>query len=308
MGIVDLISDLKGPVFYKDDSEAEKELEYLKSLKTTAEIESQIKLVEAGIVGEKQIRFELENGHIPCYVLHDLYLEYEGLSAQIDYLIICRKCNYVIECKNLYGNIEIDSQGNFTRVFNYGKTYRKEGIYSPITQNERHIRLIKQMIRDRSFIHKLAFNEGEDEIWKSIVVLANPKTYLNNKYAKKEVKEKVIRADQLVNFIKKTESASKNMSMTDWQMEDAAEAWCARNKPNPVDYTAKFSDVKVSAPSLAAKVQGKEERTNNNAAPICPRCGVPMVKRKAKRGEYAGREFWGCPNYPKCRNLVPIDQ
>ena len=26
MGIVDLISDLKGPVFYKDDSEAEKEL------------------------------------------------------------------------------------------------------------------------------------------------------------------------------------------------------------------------------------------------------------------------------------------
>ena len=208
MGIVDFISDLKGPVFYKDDSDAERALAYLRTLDSTPEIELQIKLVEAGIIGEKQIRFELENGHVPCYVLHDLYLEYEGLSAQIDYLIICRKCNYVIECKNLIGNIEIDSQGNFTRVFNYGKSFRKEGLYSPITQNERHIQLIKQMLRDKSVVHKILFNSGEDDIWKSVVVLANPKTYLNNKYAKKDIKEKVIRADQLVNFIKKTEKAS----------------------------------------------------------------------------------------------------
>lgn len=41
--------------------------------------------------------------------------------------------NVFIECKNLYGNIEVDSQGNFTRTVSYGKYYKKEGIYSPIT-------------------------------------------------------------------------------------------------------------------------------------------------------------------------------
>ena len=306
MGIVNLVSDLKGPVFYKDDSEAEKELEFLKSLEPTPEIELQIKLSEAGIIGEKQIRFELENGHIPCYVLHDLYIEHDGLSVQIDYLIICRKCNYVVECKNLYGNIEIDSQGNFTRVFNYGKTFRKEGIYSPITQNERHIQLIKQIVRDKSVVHKLLFNSGEDEIWKGIVVLANPKTYLNNKYAKKEVKEKVIRADQLVNYIKNTESASKNFEMTDWQMEDAAEVWLSRCKSNPVNYAAKFADVINSTKASADEVAEKNPDSGVETAPLCQRCGVAMVKRTAKQGKYAGRVFWGCPNYPKCRNLVPI--
>lgn len=243
MGLIDLISDLKGPVFIKDDSDAERQLEYLKTLPATPEVEKEIKLVEAGIVGERNIRFELENGHIPCYVLHDLYLEYEGLTAQIDYLIICRKCNYVVECKNLYGNIEIDSQGNFTRTIRFGRYYKKEGLYSPITQNERHIRLIKQRIRDKSIVHKLMFNAGEDEIWKSVVVLANPKTVLNNRYAKKEIKEKVIRADQLVNFIKKTEAESKNAVMTDTQLKSAAEKWLSRCKVNPVDYTAKFANL-----------------------------------------------------------------
>ena len=128
MGIKDIFNNLNGPIFIKEGNVAEKHLEYLQSLPSTPEIKKEIQFVKAGIAGEKNIRFELENGHIPCYVLHDLFLEHGDLSAQIDYLIICRKCNYVIECKNLYGNIEIDSQGNFTRVYQYGRQYKKEGL------------------------------------------------------------------------------------------------------------------------------------------------------------------------------------
>lgn len=291
MGLKDFFSNLNGPVFIKEDNNAEKQLEYLQSLPSTPEIEKEIQFVKAGIAGEKNIRFELENGHIPCYVLHDLYLEHGDLSAQIDYLIICRKCNYVIECKNLYGNIEIDSQGNFSRVYQYGRQYKKEGLYSPVTQNQRHIALIKQIIRDKGLLQKLLFNTGEDEIWKSVIVLANPKTHLNNKHAPKEIKDKVIRADQLVNFIKNTESASKELSLSDSQMKAAAEKWLERSKPNPVDYTERFKP---------------EETTPADQTPICQRCGVPMVKRMARKGKNAGSEFWGCPNYPSCRNIVPI--
>lgn len=39
-------------------------------------------------------------------------------------------------------------------------------------------------------------------------------------------------------------------------------------------------------------------------APLCPRCSGLMVKRTAKGGENAGKEFWGCSNFPKCREIV----
>jgi predicted RNA-binding Zn-ribbon protein involved in translation (DUF1610 family) len=38
---------------------------------------------------------------------------------------------------------------------------------------------------------------------------------------------------------------------------------------------------------------------------VCPKCGEPMVLRKAKSGANAGQEFWGCSAFPKCRTVVP---
>lgn len=35
----------------------------------------------------------------------------------------------------------------------------------------------------------------------------------------------------------------------------------------------------------------------------CPKCGSPMVRRTAKRGENAGGSFWGCSQYPACRGI-----
>ncbi|MBI1371535.1 MAG: hypothetical protein GC159_02055 [Phycisphaera sp.] len=31
-----------------------------------------------------------------------------------------------------------------------------------------------------------------------------------------------------------------------------------------------------------------------------------MVLRTATKGQNAGGRFWGCPNYPKCREIVVI--
>ena len=35
-------------------------------------------------------------------------------------------------------------------------------------------------------------------------------------------------------------------------------------------------------------------------APLCPKCGKPMIKRLAKKGKNAGNEFWSCSGYPEC--------
>jgi restriction system protein len=37
------------------------------------------------------------------------------------------------------------------------------------------------------------------------------------------------------------------------------------------------------------------------AAPKCPLCNSEMVKRVAKRGDNAGKAFWGCSRYPSCK-------
>ena len=34
----------------------------------------------------------------------------------------------------------------------------------------------------------------------------------------------------------------------------------------------------------------------NNSGRICPNCSIPLVKRHGSYGD-----FWGCPNYPKCK-------
>ncbi|GAP12745.1 protein containg Zn-finger domain associated with topoisomerase type I [Longilinea arvoryzae] len=41
------------------------------------------------------------------------------------------------------------------------------------------------------------------------------------------------------------------------------------------------------------------------AAPICPKCGIPMVLRIVTQGEHKGKKFYGCPNFPRCREVKP---
>lgn len=43
-----------------------------------------------------------------------------------------------------------------------------------------------------------------------------------------------------------------------------------------------------------------------SSMPLCPKCGVPMVLREATRGERKGERFYGCPNFPKCYQRVPV--
>lgn len=42
-------------------------------------------------------------------------------------------------------------------------------------------------------------------------------------------------------------------------------------------------------------------------APDCPKCGIPMVMREAKRGSGKGERFYGCENYPRCKQTMSVD-
>jgi very-short-patch-repair endonuclease len=44
----------------------------------------------------------------------------------------------------------------------------------------------------------------------------------------------------------------------------------------------------------------------NPKIPVCPKCGIPMVARTGSKGPNQGRRFYGCSNYPNCREMKPF--
>lgn len=312
MGLFDKI---KAPVFLKDNSELEEQLAALKELRTSAsgeiaeKIDAEIRNVDAGIFGEKSIHYELENSHIPMLIIHDLYLEYNGLTAQIDYMIFTHKHIYVIECKNLYGNIEINSNGDFIRTFNNGKYSKKEGIYSPITQNRRHLELVKEIRgSERSnFIARSLFEKNFYNTYRSVVVIANPKTVLYDRYAKKAVRSQVIKCDQLSEYIRRID-ATDDVAFSEKDMTSLAQYFLALHKDNKTDYTEKYrSLLETQSENIKPEIQGNNEPANDTVI-ICPKCGAPMVKRVASKGKNAGQEFYGCSRFPACRSIIQIQE
>ncbi len=42
------------------------------------------------------------------------------------------------------------------------------------------------------------------------------------------------------------------------------------------------------------------------STPTCPSCNQKMVRRTASRGKSAGSSFWGCANYPRCKQTFKM--
>lgn len=295
-----LFSKTTKPVFLKNDSDLNRQLEQLVSLRETApseileRIDKDILILKAGIAGEKNIEYELSQASYPMAILHDLYITHENTSAQIDYLIVTRGCTFIIESKNLIGEITVNHKGEFTRKLNIGNRFYQEGIYSPITQNKRHMDLLKEIIvsRQSNILRKSLVSNNFQTFYKSLVVFANPKCAVNDRYAPKEIKNQLIKADRLVAYMHEINSRLSSLDISsEKEMMANAEALLKMHQDNPVDYTSKYQ-------SLIEEYKNRE--------PVCPVCGASMIRRTAKKGPHAGKEFYGCSRYPQCRGIRSI--
>ena len=292
------------------------------------ELEKEIKITQAGIVGEDNIMYELKNSGMDLVVLHDVYIQAGDLSAQIDFFVVSPKNFFLVECKNLYGNIEINSKGDFIRSFSVNGRKVKEGIYSPITQNQRHMEVLRQKrLEGNTLFRKLAVKSGFDLFHKPLVVLANPKTILNDKYAPAEIKNKVIRADQLIKTIRdidaqrlQTKSSFSDMMIfgnTVLEMCSEYDGFAARydelekkvrEAQEQHEQQEKAKAEKESKTKEALVTEPTKPDVAPNPAPspevlFCPRCGQQLVLRTAKKGDRAGQQFYGCSAYPRCRYI-----
>jgi len=68
--------------------------------------------------------------------------------------------------------------------------------------------------------------------------------------------------------------------------------------------TAASAPAPVASASAPAR-HGPAGAASPARAPACPVCGAAMVRRTARNGAHAGSQFWGCPQYPRCRGTRP---
>ncbi len=237
----------KNQVLYKEDTTTQKELdrmkEYLKN-HPNKDLENKVKLFEYGLAGEKEVLYELLHSGIGMYILHNVNFEYKGKAAQIDFVVITARCTYFIECKNFIGNITINSKGDFVRTYMKNNKKVTEGTYNPITQSKRHLEIIKEENYDNAnILYKMNFEKTFDSFHDYIVVMANPKTIINDKYAPKNIKERLVKADQIIECLKRLESKREPFRF-EKDIKKVADVYIESNKEKPLLNNFIFEDEK----------------------------------------------------------------
>ena len=243
-----LFDTFKDTIFLKEDSTLEKQRDalnkLLKEYPTKEDIMEELYLINKGISGEKEIKYQLSKSNIGMYVLHDVNLQNADLKAQIDYIIITKVCAYFIECKNLVGNITINERGDFIREFVINNKKIKKGMYSPLRQVEAQrdvFRKIWESNIDGNVFFK-AFkkyygNKNFNDNYRVLVVTANNETILNTRYAPKDIKIKVIRSDALIRKIEEDiKYSDRDLWLSKKEIELQANSLLSYNVSNDINY------------------------------------------------------------------------
>lgn len=242
IGLLNGKRTVTSPIFMKEFDKENQQLKDLIELSNKVNsnkkelIDFDIILLKQGLDGEQNVNYELKNSFIPMLCLHDIRIEYNDYVAQYDFIIITNKFIMVLEAKKLNGDIEITASGDFIRSLktNTGKVFKKEGMYSPISQNERHVNILREVLVKERVIKTLPI--------KSAVVLANPKTIVNKTKAPKSIQNNIYKYDQLTNLLKKELNDDKNTkNMLEKYMYEISDFLIKNHKPITMNNMAKYS-------------------------------------------------------------------
>ncbi len=201
-------NEFNDTIFYKNDSELLYQIRALEKLNSeypnNDSIKNELKKCKAVIKNEEDIEQKLISSDIGMYVIRDLNVSYKDIKAQIDYIIITPGFIYLLECKSLYGNVYVNENGEFFKRVKKDKKVFTERMESPIKIVDKHKYILKKIWASKiNSKDKMKFENAFERSYKTILVISNPKTVINLQDAPREIKEKIIKSDDLLTFIKK---------------------------------------------------------------------------------------------------------
>ena len=220
-----------------------------------------------GVLGEAQVKLAARL-RLPAKIYHPLHnvtLPTLDGTTQIDHIFVSRFGIFVIETKNMKGWIfGGEKQKQWTQKI-FKKTFTFQ---NPLHQNYKHVKALETAL------------DVPPNVIHSVVVFMGDSTF------KSPMPANVTRGGGYIAYIKSFRDPVLSETQVD---KTIAQIKSGRFEP--------------SWKTHRQHVQQLKKRSDPTAERICPKCGQPMVLRTVKRGTNAGKQFWGCSAYPKCRMM-----
>lgn len=155
-------------------------------------------------------------------VLHDLRLEADGQTAQIDHLIVGRGLIfYLLETKTYGGSLRINAHGEFSVEYANQRSY---GIESPLEQSRRHETVLKKVLERLGIDGRLGTSPTFVH-----VVMVHPKAIIHRPPKGTFDTSTVIKADQFAtwhaNYVETLDKGSVMAFMLNLRGRDTVMEW-----------------------------------------------------------------------------------
>lgn len=223
-----------------------------------------------GYLGELFVRFMLRVrlDKATYFSLHNVTLATPDGSTQIDHVIVSRFGVFAVETKNMRGWIfGSERQAEWTQKI-YNRSFKFQ---NPLRQNYKHTKALEATLQvPPQSIH-------------SVIVFVGDSTFKN------EMPASVTHGAECVRFIR----SFKTRLFSDTQVQDLRKQLkTGRLPPNRATHVAHVQQLKARhAPENQRK---------------CPACGSALALRTAKSGANAGKQFFGCSTFPKCKIVQEV--
>ena len=243
-----LFNNFTDTIFLKKSFDLEDRLKALNILKekypNNMDLLEEYYIVKKGLDGEKEIEYQLTKSNLGMYVLHDINIEVDDLKAQIDYVIFTKTSTYLVECKNLIGNITVNEKGDFIREYVVNNRKIKKGMYSPIRQVEAQKAVLKKLwLSQHNKLEQALFSKKFDNNYKTLVVAANNETILNTRFAPKDIKRRVLKSDALIRKLEEDiNDADRDSLSNKKQLEECANSFLSKNVSKTTDYIEYYKE------------------------------------------------------------------
>ncbi len=124
--------------------------------------------------------------------------------------------------------------------------------------------------QNKNLLVKLVADRYFEEWNQSIVVLANSKTVLNDKHADTDIKDKVIRADRLIRYMKQKYDMAVSAPFSKKETLEFAQVYLEYHKEVEHDYTAKYRQFRKGKHSAGSvndkkKIESRTKGSDNSA-------------------------------------------
>lgn len=224
-----------------------------------------------GYIGEMVVRFlaHFMLDKTTYHQLHNVTVPTPDGTTQIDHVFVSPYGIFVLETKNMTGwNFGGKDQAQWTQKI-YKQTFKFQ---NPLRQNYKHTKALEAALQvSAETIHSVV-------------------TFVGGSDFKTDMPPNVTSGAGFISYI-------KSFRVPVFTAEQVS-ALVLRLQSERL------------APTLATHrehVQRLKSRSDPSAERLCPKCGSALVLRTVKSGERAGKQFWGCSAFPKCRVMQEIN-